>query len=117
MNESSRHRRARVRTLTREIRAHRRATRAVATGAPQPARTHLIAAGLDTATATRFVAAFSRSVLPTATGTTRRKLKGRTVATLPVKLYDQATFAARLAVYRPRDAHAAARFAALAQAA
>lgn len=117
MIETSRHRRAQLRTLTREVRARRRAVKAIATGAPQPARTHLVAAGLDTVTATRFVAAFSRSVLPTATGTTRRKLKGRVVATLPVKLYDIATFAARLAVYRPRDTAAAAQFAALAQAA
>lgn len=111
MIRSSRERRAAPRALTRELRAHNRARKLVATGAPQAARTHLIAAGLDTATAQRFAAAFSRNVLPTARRTTQIKLTGRTTARVSVKLYSRATFAARLAVYRPRDPHFAHLFA------
>jgi hypothetical protein len=114
MIATSRERRAALRTLTREVRAHNRARKLVATGAPQAARTHLIASGLDTATAQRFAAAFSRNVLPTARRTTRIKLTGRATARVSVKLYSRATFATRLAVYRPRDPHFAHLFAATA---
>lgn len=110
MIPAARARRAQVRQLRAEIRAHRRATKAVATGAPQTAKTHLIASGVDTATAARFVGAFSRSVLATATATTTIKLKGRVTKRVAVKLYDVATFRARLAVYRPKAAAAAATF-------
>lgn len=111
MIESSRHRRAQLRSLSRELRAHSRARKLVATGTPQAARTHLIAAGLDTQTAQRFAGAFSRNVLPTDRRVTRIKLTGRTTARVSVKLYSRETFAARLAVYRPRDAHYAHLFA------
>ncbi|GLW00914.1 hypothetical protein Slala05_45450 [Streptomyces lavendulae subsp. lavendulae] len=47
-------------------------------------------------------------------GETVVKLKGRARKAVALKLYDLATFAARLAVYRPRDPHAAAQFASLA---
>jgi hypothetical protein len=114
MNATSRERRAQLRHLTRELRAHNRARRLVATGAPQAARTHLLAAGLDTATAQRFAAAFSRNVLPTDRRVTRIKLAGRRTARVNVKLYSAATFAARLATYRPRDPHFAHLFAATA---
>ncbi|MGW2284931.1 hypothetical protein [Streptomyces phaeochromogenes] len=42
------------------------------------------------------------------------KLKGRVRKTVAVKLYDTATFAARLATYRPKDSTAAAAFGRLA---
>ena len=91
--------------------------KAVATGAPQPAKTHMIAAGIDAATAKRFSGAFSTKVTPTATGETVIKLKGRRTKLVPVKLYDLATFTARLSVYRPRDKEAAALFSRVALAA
>jgi hypothetical protein len=114
MIASSRHRRVQLRDMVRESRAYNRAAREVATGAPQTAKTHLVAAGVDTATAARFAGAFSRSVIPTATTTSKVKLtrRSRKTKTVAVKLYDLATFAARLAVYRPaKDATAAATFA------
>ncbi len=100
-----------VRDRASDTRATRRAVRAVATGAPQTARTHLTAAGLSPADAHRFSGAFSRSVAPTTTGTGVVKLKGRVTKTVPVKLYDTAAFTARLSVYRPKDTAAASRFA------
>lgn len=114
MIASNRSRRAQVRAMVRENRAHGRAVRNIATGAPQTAKTHLIAVGIDTATAARFAPAFSRSVIPTAAATTKVKLtrRSRKTKTVAVKLYDLATFCARLAVYRPaKDKTAAATFA------
>lgn len=104
--------RAQLREVGREVRATARAARAVATGKPQSARTHLLASGLDTATAARFSGAFSKSVIATATTTAKVKRKpgSRKAKRVAVKLYDQDTFTARLAVYRPQDADAAARF-------
>lgn len=114
MIASSRERHSALRHLNRELRAHSRARKLVATGTAQAARTHLVASGLDTATAQRFAAAFSRNVLPTGRRVTRIKLTGRRTALVPVKLYSRATFAARLAVYRPRDPHFAHLFTATA---
>lgn len=113
MITSNRTRRAQLRTMIRENRAHNRAVRNVNTGTPQPARTHLLAAGIDDATAHRFAGAFSRNVEATATTTTRVKLTSRSRKTkrVAVKLYDRNTFAARLAVYRPKDTTAARTFA------
>ena len=74
----------------------------------------VVAAGLDDATAKRFASAFSKGVTPTATAQAKVKLRGRVAKTVTVKLYDHATFAARLAVYRPKNPVAAAVFAALA---
>lgn len=114
MIASNRHRRAQVRAMVRESRAHSRAVRNVNTGAPQTARTHLVAVGIDSATAARFAPAFSRSVIATATTTAKVKLtrQSRRTKRVAVKLYDLATFAARLAVYRPaKDKTAAATFA------
>lgn len=99
-----------LRQRIREQRATRRSIKAAATSAPQTARTHLVAAGLDDATAKRFAPAFSRNVTPTATGKTTIKLRGRHTRLVDVKLYDQATFAARLITYRPTNPLAAARF-------
>lgn len=114
MTSSNRHRRAQVRAMVRENRAHGRAVRNVATGTPQTAKTHLIAVGIDTATATRFAPAFSRSVLASGTTTGPIKLthRSRKTKTVSIKLYDLATFRARMAVYRPaKDATAAVTFA------
>lgn len=102
--------RATLRRRTAETRATQRAVRAVATGTPQPARTQLVAAGLDDVTAKRFAGAFSRGLVADDTRETVIKLKGRVRKTVAVKLYAAATFAARLATYRPKDAVAAARF-------
>lgn len=110
MKASSRTARQTIRTRSAHTRAARRAHRAVATGLPQTARTHLIAAGLDDPTAKRYAGAFSRGTTPTTTGETEVKLRGRRTRRVTVKLYDATTFAARLAIYRPRDLTAAARF-------
>ncbi len=100
-----------LRQRVRDTRTSRRAVKAVATGTPQPARTRLIAAGLDDATAKRFAGAFSKGVTPDDTRDTKIKLKGRVRKTVAVKLYTADTFATRIAVYRPKDKTAAARFA------
>lgn len=110
MIRSNRTRRATLRQRSAETRAARRATKAVATGTPQPARTQLVAAGLDDTTAKRFAGAFSRGVIADDTRETTVKLKGRVRKTVAVKLYAPTTFAARLAVYRPKDRTVAARF-------
>lgn len=114
MNSKARTNRATIKARSAATRAARRATKALATGAPQPAKTHLIGRGLAPALAKRFAGAFSKGVTPTAQGETVIKLKGRVRKTVAVKLYDSATFAARLATYRPRDKAAAAAFHALA---
>jgi hypothetical protein len=102
--------RATLRRRTAETRATQRAVRAVATGTPQPARTQLVAAGLDDATARRFAPAFSRGLVADDTRETKIKLKARVRKTVLVKLYSARTFAARLATYRPKDKVVAARF-------
>jgi hypothetical protein len=110
MIAANRTRRATLRQRTRNQRATHRAHRAIATGTPQPARTQLVAAGLDDVTAKRFAGAFSRGLIADGTRETRIKLKGRTRKTVAVKLYTATTFAARLSVYRPKDVTAARRF-------
>lgn len=110
MNAKARTARQALRQRATTYRATRKARRAVASGTPQTARTHLIAVGLDAGLAKRFAGAFSTRVIPTATTTAPIKLKGRVRRAVVVKLYDLATFAARLAVYRPKDVLAAARF-------
>ena len=99
-----------LRRRTAATRATHRALKAVNTGTPQPARTQLIAAGLDDATAKRFAGAFSRGIVADGVRETRIKLKGRARKTVAVKLYSATTFAARLAVYRPKDRTVAVRF-------
>ena len=110
MKASQRQQRRTIRTRSAHTRAARRAHRAVATGTPQTARTHLVAAGLDDTTAKRYAGAFSRGVTADLTIQTTIKLKGRARKTVPAKLYTRDTFASRLATYRPRDLTAAARF-------
>ena len=66
---------ARSTAARRKIRITRRAVKAVATGAPQPAKTHLIAAGIGEATAKRFAGAFSTGVTASAMG--EKIVKGR----------------------------------------
>lgn len=99
-----------LRNRTRQQRAQRRALKAVATNTPQTARTHLVAVGLDDATAKRYAGAFSRGMTADATGQANLKLKGRTRKQVTVKLYAATTFAARLSVYRPKDLTAARQF-------
>lgn len=99
-----------LRNRIREQRTTRRAIKAVATGISQTARTHLVAAGITDATAKRYAGAFSRGVQADITITAKLKLKKRTRKTVPVKLYAATTFAARLAVYRPKDLTAARQF-------
>lgn len=106
--------RATLRRRAAATRATQRARRAVATGTPQPVRTRLVAAGLDDATAKRFAPAFSRGLVADGARPTTVKLKGRVRKAVQVKLYAAATFAARLATYRPKNAVFAARFEALA---
>ena len=110
MNASSRTARRTIAARSAATRKTRRAVKAVATGAPQPASTHLIASGIDAGTAKRFAGAFSKGVAPTATGETVIKLIGRRTKRVSVKLYDVESFTARLAVYRPRDITAAKLF-------
>lgn len=111
MNPTARTARRITRQRSTETRSTRRAVKAVTTGAPQSAKTHLIAAGIDAGTAKRFAGAFSTKVVPTATGEAQIKLKGRRTKRVSVKLYDLATFTARLSVYRPKDVTAAGMFA------
>lgn len=99
-----------LRNRTREQRTTRRALKAVATGLPQTARTHLVAAGINDHTAKRYAGAFSRGITADATSQTSLKLKKRTRKLVTVKLYSADTFAARLAVYRPKDLTAASLF-------
>jgi hypothetical protein len=110
VNASSRQARHTIRTRTRTQRAASRAVKAVATGQPQAARTHLTAAGINDQTAKRYASAFSRGTTPTTTGETVVKLRGRRTKRVTVKLYDHATFTARLAIYRPKDLTAARQF-------
>lgn len=110
MKASQRQARRTIRTRSAHTRAAARAHRQVATGLPQTARTHLVAAGLDDTTAKRYAGAFSRGVTADRTVQAPVKLKGRTRKLVPVKLYSVSTFAARLSVYRPKDLTAAARF-------
>lgn len=110
MNDRTRTARRTLRQRSAQTHATARAHRAINTGTPQAARTHLTAAGIDDPTAKRFAGAFSRGLIADAVRETRIKLKGRTRKTVQVKLYNTATFTARLAVYRPRDPQAAARF-------
>lgn len=110
MKASQRQQRQTIRTRSAHTRAAARAHRAVATGLPQTARTHLVAAGLDDHTAKRYAGAFSRGVTADATVETRIKLKGRRTRRVPTKLYDMATFTARLSAYRPKDLTAASLF-------
>jgi len=99
-----------LRNRIREQRTTRRARKAITTGLPQTARTHLVAAGINDQTAKRYAGAFSRGMNADAVTETAIKLKKRTRKTVTVKLYAADTFAARLAVYRPRDLTAAALF-------
>lgn len=117
MKASTRQARRTIKARTTATHAHRAAAKAVATGTPQAARTHLVAAGLDDTTAKRYAGAFSRGITATATGETTVKLRGRATKRVAVKLYDLTTFAARLAAYRPKDKTAAQLFARLALAA
>ncbi|MFC8423957.1 hypothetical protein ACFUN7_24280 [Streptomyces sp. NPDC057236] len=110
MIAANRTRRATLRHRATATRTTRRAHRAINTGQPQPARTHLTAAGIDDPTAKRFAGAFSRGLTADGARTTRIKLKGRARKTVQVKLYTATTFATRLATYRPKDRAAAARF-------
>lgn len=110
MNANARQARRTIRTRTHETRAAHRARKAVATAPLQTARTRLVAAGLTDATAKRYAGAFSRGIQADATIQAPTKLKGRTRKLVPVKLYAADTFAARLAVYRPRDLTAARLF-------
>ena len=111
MNASSRTARRTIATRSNATRKTRRAVKAVATGAPQPASTHLIASGIDAGTAKRFAGAFSKGVAPTATGETVIKLRSRRTKRVAVKLYDTSAFTARLSTYRPKNPGAAELFA------
>lgn len=111
MNDRTRNARRTLRQRSAATRATRRAQRAVATGTPQSARTHLTAAGINDQTAKRYAGAFSRGVIADGTRETTIKLKGRVTRRVQTKLYNADTFAARLAVYRPRDVTAAGLFA------
>jgi hypothetical protein len=106
-----------VKARSTATRTTRRAVKAVATGTAQPVRTHLVAAGMDDATAKRYAGAFSRGVVADGTRTTRIKLKGRARKAVQVKLYTLTTFTTRLSAYRPKDKAAAQLFARLALAA
>lgn len=103
-------RRANRRQMLRTLRERRRALKAVAGGAPQTARTHMLVVGLSAADAKRFAGAFSRGVVPTAETETVIRTHGGKRRRVTVKLYDRTAFLARLAHYRPGDTAAAARF-------
>ncbi|MFE0058747.1 hypothetical protein [Streptomyces sp. NPDC059003] len=103
-----------LRNRARDNRAAHHAADAVATGNASVA-SHLIAGGLDPATARRFSGAVTRKakdlgLTPDSTATKSLKLKGRVRKTVDVALWTRAQMATALAVYRPRDKKAAARF-------
>jgi hypothetical protein len=112
-----RHSARQARTITRnraaQVRAARRAAKAVATGAPQTARTFLVAGGLDDRIAKNYASAFSRGVQAIDSCERVIKLRGRVTKTVDAKLYDKATFVARLATYRPGITSVAVLFAAI----
>jgi len=114
MRHSARQARTITRNRARQVRAMRRAVKAVATGAPQTARTYLVAGGLDDRIAKNYAGAFSRGVEPTAKVERCIKLRGRVTRPVQVKLYDRATFLGRLATYRPGVSSVARLFAAIA---
>lgn len=114
MRHSARQARATRTARVRQVRAARRAVKAVATGQPQSARTRLVAGGLDDRIAKNYAAAFSRGLQATDTVERCIKLRGRVTKSVTVKLYDRATFAARLATYRPGITSVAVQFAAVA---
>jgi hypothetical protein len=130
MNANARAARAARREMTRTRTAARRAARvvtdarrAVASKSPQTARTHLVNAGLTDEDAQRYASAFSRGVI-TKTSVEQVVRVRRSKATQAnhyrivrrtAKTYDLKTFNARLAVYRPKDDAAAARFETVAQ--
>ncbi|MGW1275560.1 hypothetical protein ACWD4V_01195 [Streptomyces tsukubensis] len=121
MSANSRRAAALLRDRARTNRAVHRAARAVATGTAAVA-SHLIAGGLEPATAHRFSGAVTRKAkslghAPAATASKRHKLKGRVFKTVAVALWTCAQIAAVLTVYRPKDKLAAAAFARLALAA
>ena len=88
MIRSNRTARAKLRDLRRANSARRGARRAVATGRPQPMRTHLLARGLDPKLAKNYAGAVSRKVTVAADQVERpRKLKGRVVALFPTYVY------------------------------
>lgn len=98
MIKSNRTRRAQLRDMRRN-------------GLPATASARLVAAGISSETAHRFSSAFSRGVEPVALATRLEPRADGTIRETPVKLYDFARFAARLAAYRPKDKDAAAEFA------
>ncbi len=111
MIESSRHRRSQIRTLVRSNRARSRAIKALRANSEQPLKLHLLARGLDLATAQRFAGAMSRTIRVAASQrTTAIKLHGRRVRIVPVWTYRAAQVDKALATYRPKDRGAAARF-------
>ncbi|MEU8540836.1 hypothetical protein AB0C52_12765 [Streptomyces sp. NPDC048717] len=106
-----------IRDRARNNRAAHRAVKAVTSGIAAVAA-HLIADGLEPATAHRFSGAVTRKAkslghTPAATGTKRQKLKGRVFKVVSVALWTRTQIAAVLAVYRPKDKKAAALFARL----
>lgn len=109
MNATARKARATRRELASGTRAVRRAQRAVNTGVAS-AKHHLVAAGMDLDTAHRYAGAFSRGVTADSTRVVDLKLRKRHTKRIEIKEYTLKTFGRRLAVYRPKDAVAAARF-------
>lgn len=90
---SNRNRRAKLREL-------RRARKAMATGLPQPMRTHLVARGLDPKLAKNYAGTVSRNVPVAADQVDRRKrLKGGKVAYLPTYIYTTCQVDRALHVY------------------
>lgn len=112
MNAKARTARQIIKARTTTAKTISRAAKAVSAGGAQSAKVRLVAAGISPATADRFAGAFSRGVTADGARTTQIKLRGRVRKTVQVKLYSETTFAARLAVYRPKDKTAAAEFAA-----
>lgn len=110
MNATARTARQIVKTRRAQAAAEKRARRAVAANGTQPVRTHLVARGLDDKLADRFAGAVSRKAGAAAATTTKpKKMKGRTVRAVSVKLFTVDQIDAVLAVYRPSKDRAAQR--------
>lgn len=110
MNATARTARQIVKARRAQATAEKRARRAIASDGTQSVRTHLVARGLDDKLAHRFAGAVSRKAGEAAATTTKTaKKKGRTVHTVPVKLFTVTQIDAVLAVYRPSKDRAAQR--------
>lgn len=101
-----------LRVTAAQTRSVARAARVKRNGTPAPARTLLVAAGLSDELAQRYAGAFSRGVATANPATSKRVRTGaHRSKRVAVKVFTQAEFADRLAIYAPKNPEHAAAFA------